>query len=150
VQEGTLIDWWIVSRETVFFLIYLAIISLLLVGNEVQLYGAIILVVLYVLHIFLMKFSSKYEIVIKKLLAQQIEIRELNKMAGTLMTLPVHIESENQPQIFRFHQNIKTEAICIEQLNRMEFSIVNGFIVFTNTLIQYKLRPIHCVKLGEE
>lgn len=69
MQEGTLIDWWIVSRETVFFLIYLAIISLLLVGNEVQLYGAIILVVLYVLHIFLMKFSSKYEIVIKKLLA---------------------------------------------------------------------------------
>jgi hypothetical protein len=125
VQEGTLIDWWIVSRETVFFLIYLAIISLLLVGNEVQLYGAIILVVLYVLHIFLMK-------------------------AGTLMTLPVHIESENQPQIFRFHQNIKTEALCIEQLNRMEFSIVNGFIVFTNTLIQYKLRPINCVKLGEE
>ncbi len=32
----------------------------------------------------------------------------------------------------------------------MKFSIVNGFIVFSDTLIQYKLRPIHCVKLGEE
>lgn len=97
VAEGTLIDWWIVSRETIFFLIYLGIISSLLIGNEVQLFGAIILVVLYVLHIFLMKFSSKYEIVIKKLLAQRIEIKELNKMANELMNLPVYIESETRP-----------------------------------------------------
>ena len=27
VQEGTLIDWWIVSRETAFFLLYLAVMS---------------------------------------------------------------------------------------------------------------------------
>jgi len=33
VQEGTLIDWWIVSRETIFFLLYLAIMSGLLYGN---------------------------------------------------------------------------------------------------------------------
>jgi hypothetical protein len=35
VQEGTLIDWWIVSRETLAFVIYLAIMSGLLVGNRV-------------------------------------------------------------------------------------------------------------------
>lgn len=97
VAEGTLIDWWIVSRETIFFLIYLGIISSLLIGNKVQLFGAIILVVLYVLHIFLMKFSSKYEIVIKKWLAQRIEIKELNKMANELMNLPVYIESQTRP-----------------------------------------------------
>jgi hypothetical protein len=33
VQEGTLIDWWIVSRETAFFLLYLGIMSGLLQGN---------------------------------------------------------------------------------------------------------------------
>ncbi len=84
-----------------------------------------------------MKYSSKYEIVIKKLLAQTMEIRELNRLA-------------NNGQIYRFHQSMKSQAICIEQLNRMEFSVINGYIVFTDTLIRYKLQPIVCVKLGEE
>lgn len=74
VQEGTMIDWWIVSRETAFFLLYLAVMSVILYGNQVELTGALILVMLYVVHIFLMKYSSKYEVVIKKLLAQRIEI----------------------------------------------------------------------------
>jgi hypothetical protein len=84
-----------------------------------------------------MKYSSKYEIVIKKLLAQTMEIRELNRLA-------------NNGQIYRFHQSMKSQAICIEQLNRIEFSVINGYIVFTDTLIRYKLQPIVCVKLGEE
>ena len=82
VQEGTLIDWWIVSRETAFFLLYLAVMSFLLYGNQVELTGAVILLLLYVVHIFLMKYSSKYEVVIKKLLAQKLEISELNRMAN--------------------------------------------------------------------
>lgn len=69
VQEGTLIDWWIVSRETAFFLLYLGTMSVLLAGNKVELTGASILVLLYIVHIFLMKYSSKYEVVIKKMLA---------------------------------------------------------------------------------
>lgn len=66
-----------------------------------------------------------------------MEIRELNRMA-------------NNQEIYRFHQTLKSESICIEQLNRMQFSVINGYIVFTDTLIQYKLQPIVCVKLGEE
>ena len=84
-----------------------------------------------------MKYSSKYEVVIKKMLAQRMEVKELNRMA-------------NNDQIFRFHQSLKSEALCIEQLNRMEFSVINGYIVFAGTNIQYKLQPIVCVKLGEE
>lgn len=137
VQEGTLIDWWIVSRETAFFLLYLATMSFLLYGNQVELFGALILVMMYMAHIILMKYSSKYEVVIKKLLAQRMEIKELNRMA-------------NNEQIYRFHQSLKSEAVCIEQLNRMEFSVINGYIVFSDTMIQYKLQPIVCVKLGEE
>ena len=132
-----MIDWWIVTRESAFFLLYLATMAILLQGNQVDLSGALILILLYIVHIFLMKYSSKYEVVIKKWLAQRMEIKELNKMA-------------NNQQIYRFHQSLKSEAICIEQLNRMEFSVINGYIVFTNTNIQYKLQPIVCVKLGEE
>lgn len=137
VQEGTLIDWWIVSRETAFFLLYLAVMSVLLNGNQVDMSGAIVLFCMYILHILLMKYSSKYEVVIKKLLAQTLELRELNRMA-------------NNEEVYRFHQSLKSEALCIEQLNRMEFSVINGYIVFANTNIQYKLQPIVCVKLGEE
>ena len=90
VQEGTLIDWWIVSRETAFFLLYLLIISFLLNGNQVELFGAVVLFFLYIVHIFLMKYSSKYEVVIKKMLAQRMEIKELNRLA-------------NNGQIYRFH-----------------------------------------------
>lgn len=66
------------------------IISSLLQGNKVELFGAMILFVLYIVHILLMKFSSKYEVVIKKLLAQNMEIKELNRLA-------------NNNQIYRFH-----------------------------------------------
>ena len=33
VDAGTLIDWWIITRETVFIFIYLAIITYFLIGN---------------------------------------------------------------------------------------------------------------------
>ena len=65
VPAKTLIDWWIITRETVFILLYLIVISVFLFGNRVELFKALILVVLYIVHIFLMKFSSKYEVAIK-------------------------------------------------------------------------------------
>ena len=33
VEEGTFIDWWIITRETVFILLYLSLISFFLYGN---------------------------------------------------------------------------------------------------------------------
>lgn len=84
-----------------------------------------------------MKYSSIYELIIKKLLAQHMEIKELNRLAS-------------QGEIFRFHQNLKTKAISIEMLNKINFSVINGNIVFAETGIMYKLKPIVCIKLGEE
>lgn len=40
-------------------------LSVFLYGNRVEVYKALILLVLYIVHIFLMKFSSKYEVAIK-------------------------------------------------------------------------------------
>ena len=65
VPAKTLIDWWIITRETVFILMYLIVISIFLYGNRVEVWKALILLVLYIVHIFLMKFSSKYEVAIK-------------------------------------------------------------------------------------
>lgn len=43
----------------------------------------------YIIHIFLMKYSAKYEVVIKKILARVMEIGELKRLAKT--------------EMFRFH-----------------------------------------------
>ena len=84
-----------------------------------------------------MKYSSKYELIIKKKLAQRMELKELVRIA-------------NNNQIFRFHQNLKNSGVSIEMLNKIEFQVINNHIVFNETQIQYKLKPIVCVKLGEE
>jgi len=35
-------------------------------------------------------------------------------------------------------------------LNKINFELIDGYIVFSNTGIKVKLEPIVCVKLGEE
>jgi Ca2+/Na+ antiporter len=81
VAEDTFIDWWIMTRDTVLFLFYLSIMAYLLYGNKINKTKAIILMAVYVVHIILMKFSSKYEIIIKHNLANIMEIGELKKIA---------------------------------------------------------------------
>lgn len=83
-----------------------------------------------------MKYSAKYEVVIKKILARVMEIGELKRLAKT--------------EMFRFHQSLKSTAVSIEMLNRIQFDLVNGYVVFKETGIRFKLEPILCVKLGEE
>ena len=65
VPPGTLIDWWIITRETVFILFYLVVLTYCLYGNRVELGKAFLLFLLYIIHIVLMKFSAKYEVAIK-------------------------------------------------------------------------------------
>ena len=77
-----------------FILFYLVILTYCLMGNKVDLIQASILFVLYIVHIFLMKFSSKYEVAIKSALANSMEQKELSKIAKT--------------DISRFHMNLKS------------------------------------------
>lgn len=81
VEEGTFIDWWIISRETAFLLVYLSIISYFLYGNQVKMWSAVMLFTLYIVHIVLMKYSNKYEVALKKALANYMELNELTRIA---------------------------------------------------------------------
>lgn len=137
VEEGTFIDWWIITRETVFILLYLSLISFFLYGNQVEMWSAAVLFILYIVHIFLMKYSNKYEVALKKFLANYMETKELTRIAKA-------------GQVDRFHQSMNSQAICIEMLNQIRFRIIDGFIVYEDTGIRVKLQPIVCVKLGEE
>ena len=40
---GTKIDWWIITRETVFMLVYLGLFTGFLIGNSIELWKALIL-----------------------------------------------------------------------------------------------------------
>lgn len=80
-ETGTRIDWWIITRDTIFIIIYLIVITVFLSQNDIVIWQAIILIVLYFVHIMLMKFNRIYEVAIKKSVARTLEIRELNKIA---------------------------------------------------------------------
>lgn len=111
-----MIDWWIMTRDTVLFLLYLSVMAYLLYGNKINKTKAIILMATYIVHIILMKFSAKYEVIIKHNLANAMEIGELKKIA-----------KEN---ISTFHRTLRTEAISIEMLNKINFKFIDGYIVF--------------------
>jgi len=102
----------------------------------VVIYKSLILIGLYIIHIFLMKFSSKYEVSIKRSLAYSLEIKTLTKIANT--------------KIDRFHNNLKSDAVSIEMLMKVRFKLRDGYIVFGESLIRKKLRITYSIKQGEE
>lgn len=83
-----------------------------------------------------MKYSNKYEVAIKKAVANLMEIRELKRIA--------------HEEMHKYHINMHTQAVSIEMLNKIEFKLINGYITFDKSGIRRKLRPIISVKLGEE
>ena len=138
VEENTLVDWWIITRETIFLLMYLLVISVFLYGNSVSIWKAQILFILYMVHIILMKYSAKYEVIIKTWLANRMEIKALISLA------------KHEETIHLFHMSPRTNAVSIEMLNKIDFRLVDNHIVFKDTGIIRTLVPIVSIKLGEE
>jgi len=138
VEENTLVDWWIITRETIFFLLYLIVMSIFLYGNEIRQWKAWVLFILYIVHIILMKYSQKYEVAIKTSLANKMEIRALKGLAANKHTMKL------------FHMSPRTNAISIEMLNKVRYRLQDNYIVFEDTGIVRPLIPIVSIKLGEE
>ena len=111
-------------------------LSYFLYGNRVQLMNALILFVLYIVHIFLMKYSSKYEVAIKAALANKLEVRELSNIA--------------KKDINKFHMNLKSQAISIEMLNKVKFKLRDNYIILEDTVIRKKRKLSNIIKQGEE
>jgi Ca2+/Na+ antiporter len=115
-EEGTRIDWWVITRDTIFLVIYLVVITLQLASNNITITNALILVVLYAIHIILMKFNATYEVAIKKNVARSMEIKELTSMANS--------------QIDVFHRNLNSRALTIETLKKLDYKVDDKYIVF--------------------
>ena len=78
-DHSTKVDWWIISRDSVFFFIYLAVLWACLLSNNITWWKALILLLLYLVHIILMKYNYLYEIAIKKVVTQKLELMELRR-----------------------------------------------------------------------
>ena len=74
-------------------------------GNSIEYWKGIVLLVLYFVHILLMKFNYIYEIAIKKSVARSMEIKELKRICKKDISL--------------FHRNLTSRAVTIEMLDRV-------------------------------
>jgi len=115
-ETNTRIDWWVITRDTLFFIIYLVIITIFLSSNEITLTNAIILIIIYFVHILFMKWNILYEVAIKKGVARMMEIKELTRIAET--------------DIDFFHKNLNSRAISIEVLMKLDYKVEDKYIVF--------------------
>ncbi len=115
-ETGTRIDWWVITRDTLFFIIYLVIMTIFLSSNSITLTNAFILIAFYVVHIFAMKWNIIYEVAIKKNVARFMEVRELTKLAHT--------------DIDFYHKVLNSRALNIEALSKLDYKVENKHIVF--------------------
>jgi hypothetical protein len=96
--------------------IYLIIITIFLSSNSISSTNAVILLLLYIVHIFAMKWNVIYEVAIKKNVARGQEVIELIGLA--------------KKDISFYHQNLNSRAITIEALVNLDYKVENKYIVF--------------------
>lgn len=78
-----------------------------MVGNQIETYAVWMLVVIYLVHVILMKLNHMYEVGIKKSLANAMEVGELKRIATE--------------DISHFHYNLDSRNVCLEMLNKIKF-----------------------------
>ena len=81
-----------------------------MIGNEIPSYAVWMLVVIYLIHVILMKLNHMYEVAIKKSLANAMEVNELKRIANE--------------DISHFHYNLDSRHVCLEMLNKIKFRYI--------------------------
>ena len=76
-EVSTRVDWWISTRDTIFMMFQLFILIALLIGNSINLWRAVVMLIMYFIHVLLMKYNHLYEVAIKKSVARNIELKKL-------------------------------------------------------------------------
>ena len=117
--EGTIIDWWVSARDSTLFIIYMGLQSYFMIGNRIETFAVWVLVILYLIHVILMKLNHLYEVAIKKSLANAMEVSELKRIATE--------------DISHFHYNLDSRNVCLEMLNKIKFRQEGNVLVFENS-----------------
>ena len=114
--EKTRIDWWISTRDTIFFCAYLGVMSYFMANGEILPVNVYVLLIMYIIHVMLMKFNHTYEVALKRYVAHGFEVRELNRLANE--------------DIQHFHYNLDSRFPSIEVLNKIHFKQEGDVLVF--------------------
>jgi len=89
-----------------------------MIGNEIEAYAVYILLVIYFIHVVLMKMNHAYEVALKKAVASFLEVRELNRLATKTIS--------------HFHLNLDSKFPSIEVLNKISFKQEGDILIFEN------------------
>ena len=89
-----------------------------MIGNKIDDYAVYILIVIYFVHVIVMKFNHVYEVAIKKAVSNMFEVAELKRLA-----------TENKDH---FHLNLDSRTPCIELLNKIIFKQEGEILIFEN------------------
>lgn len=117
--EKTRIDWWISTRDAILFIFYLALMSFFMSGNQIENYAIYTLLLIYIIHVVIMKMNHTYEVALKKNVANALEVDELNRLANEDIT--------------HFHYNLEARTPPIEVLNKIQFKREGDVLIFENT-----------------
>ena len=124
-----------------------------MIGNKIDDYAVYILIVIYIVHVIVMKFNHVYEVAIKKAVSNMFEVAELKRLS-----------TENKDH---FHLNLDSRTPCIELLNKIIFKQEGEILIFENNnnkvskllqnkgafmarqnnQLRYRMKPIHSIKI---
>lgn len=126
---NTKIDWWIITRETIFLLIYAGLFSGLLYGGKVDSWQAAILVGCYLIHIVMMVMNQYYEVAIKKAVARKYMLKEKAERARADITY--------------YHSNVNNDSrhITCDDLLNVNLNIKDKYIIHEDNQYREKANP---------
>jgi len=90
--------------------------SYFMIGNAIEDYAVYVLLVIYMIHVVLMKLNHVYEVALKKGVASYLEVRELKRLADS--------------NIEHFHFNLDSRYPSIEILNKIHFKQEGDILIF--------------------
>lgn len=95
--------------------------SFFMSGNQIENYAIYTLLLIYIIHVVIMKMNHTYEVALKKNVANALEVDELNRLANEDIT--------------HFHYNLEARTPPIEVLNKIQFRREDGtdVLIFENT-----------------
>lgn len=127
---NTKIDWWIITRETIFLMFYVALFSGFLYGNKVEAWKAGILLAFYFIHIAMMILNQYYEVAIKKAVHRHYELKDKVAMC--------------KQDISYYHKNPedKSKKVTCEDLLTVNLVLKDKYIIHSDPQYREKASPM--------
>jgi Ca2+/Na+ antiporter len=128
---NTKIDWWIITRETIFLLFYVGLFSGFLYGNKIEIWKASFLMVFYLVHIIMMVLNQYYEVAIKKAAARHYELREKSQ----IIKKDIHYFQKND-------ENMSRKITC-DMLKNVRLTMKDKCIVYEDGKYRERLKEFY-------